>query len=459
MVFAQAAPRQSKGGLDPRCCAAISCVAARAANLECGCNCKLRKMPWVAYLGGAGAFDACGGTGSWWRLARPGENMADWSKDPRWRLISQCELHGLAQFAVAQLFCNLNDHVPMIMSTVDPTCAVPIGVAAADRLFQCAGDELGSVEVMLAKVGLAATADGPARRRLDRIAVIIASLGRPVELGRWLDHAACQTLPPVELVWAVTRDEDMPAILPADTQLTIVRSRPGLTTQRNAGLDALTSSPDLIAFFDDDYVPTSTCLADIARAFEALPDVAGLSGRLLADGICGPGIEYHEARRLIDSHEERFVVAPPEIDFEVTEGLYGCNMVYRADRIQNARFDETLPLYGWQEDVDFANRVANGRPIGRTNGFAGVHQGAKGGRTSGRRLGYSQMVNPIYLYRKGSLSARKAFGLMARNFAANHAKSLRPEPWVDRRGRAAGNWLGIADMIRGKVNPQRATEL
>jgi hypothetical protein len=38
-------------------------------------------------------------------------------------------------------------------------------------------------------------------------------------------------------------------------------------------------------------------------------------------------------------------------------------------------------------------------------------------------------------------------------------RALRPEPWVDRRGRARGNWLAMFDLLRGRVVPERILEL
>lgn len=290
------------------------------------------------------------------------------------------------------------------------------------------------------------------------IVVIIASFRRPIELGRWLDHVSRQSVKPLELIWAVTGDADLPSDWATDGAIrpTVVRSPTGLTVQRNHGLAAITSDPALIAFFDDDYVPTSTCFEDVIASFAALPDAVGLTGLMVSDGINSSGIAYDDALALVEVHERQGRVPAGAVTLEPWDGLYGCNMVYRADAIGDERFDENLPLYAWQEDVDFAVRVAKGRSIGRTNGFAGVHQGVKGGRTSGRRFGYSQIVNPVYLYRKGSMKRRKMIVMASKNVIANHVRSFRPESWIDRRGRVVGNWLGILDLIRGKVDPRNA---
>jgi len=42
---------------------------------------------------------------------------------------------------------------------------------------------------------------------------------------------------------------------------------------------------------------------------------------------------------------------------------------------------------------------------------------------------------------------------------ANHLRLLRPEPWVDRRGRARGNWLALRDALAGRLDPMRVMEI
>jgi hypothetical protein len=61
--------------------------------------------------------------------------------------------------------------------------------------------------------------------------------------------------------------------------------------------------------------------------------------------------------------------------------------------------------------------------------------------------------------RKGTASPRFALNLAARNMLANLVKALRPEPWVDRRGRLRGNFLALADVLRGRIDPRRILEL
>src|SRR5690606_30638203 len=103
---------------------------------------------------------------------------------------------------------------------------------------------------------------------------------------------------------------------------------------------------------------------------------------------------------------------------------YGCNMAFRRSAIEGVRFDERLPLYGWLEDVDFSAQAGRKGVLLKSETLVGVHLGVKGGRTSGVRFGYSQIVNPVYLLGKKTIGRRQAGANMLRTFAANHVKAL-----------------------------------
>ncbi len=140
---------------------------------------------------------------------------------------------------------------------------------------------------------------------------------------------------------------------------------------------------------------------------------------------------------------------------------YGCNMTFRLTKVREhgLRFDEQLPAYGWYEDMDFSRRLRVHGALMRLPGAVGVHLGAKVGRVSGRRLGYSQVANPIYLARKGSYPWSHALRSVGRNFANNLLWSLKPEPWVDRRGRLRGNLRAFAELLVGQAHPSRILQI
>jgi hypothetical protein len=134
-------------------------------------------------------------------------------------------------------------------------------------------------------------------------------------------------------------------------------------------------------------------------------------------------------------------------------------MAFRSPSIGSLRFDERLSLYAWQEDLDFCGALRRSGRVVQTNLAWGVHLGTKRGKGSGLRLGYSQIINPAYIFLKGNMSFAYAFKLAAKNLLANALKSIRPESYVDRRGRLRGNLIGILHLIIGRVTPEYILKL
>jgi GT2 family glycosyltransferase len=187
--------------------------------------------------------------------------------------------------------------------------------------------------------------------------------------------------------------------------------------------------------------------------FSRRPDIVMITGELIADGIKGPGLAPAEARRRLDDakSDRRDRKTWPY------HAGYGCNMAFRqaVAKDHGLTFDESLPLYGWLEDVDFSQQLARYGKVVKTRAARGVHLGVKSGRQSGVRLGYSQIANPIYLLRKKTCPPKNAFRLMAQNCISNLVRSLAPEPYVDRAGRLRGNVMALFDLARGRLAPQR----
>ena len=303
--------------------------------------------------------------------------------------------------------------------------------------------------------------------------VVVATKGRPQEAANLLSHLRGQTYTAAAVVIVGASDSDVSLLREAEsTQLhgtrVLVSDRPGLTVQRNVGVAWITSSIDanfvededyFVAFFDDDFLPANDWLAHCANCFTTHRDIVGLTGRILADGVRGPGLTHRES---LDYLAGRL---PPQPHWASgsqprdTGSVYGCNMAFRNTAIRGCRFDETLPLYGWQEDQDFTSQAIHfGRVIYWPN-CKGVHMGIKVGRTSGVRFGYSQIANPIYLVGKRTMRAWKAIRFIVRHLLANHVRSLRPPPYTDYRGRLRGNWLALLDLATGKCHPTRILEI
>lgn len=290
------------------------------------------------------------------------------------------------------------------------------------------------------------------------ITVGIATTGRREQLKLTLIELTKQTELPSKVVIcpavAIDYDETIETMMPFPIQ--VVWGEKGSSHQRNTIIKACTNT-DVLIFFDDDYYPSNNFITETRKLLKD-DQIVMARGMLIMDGANNGGITHEQAISLIDNQ-----TPPPPEEMAVKEiyGSYGCNMVIRMRPVleHEIRFDENLPLYGWQEDIDFSRQVA---PYGRvvfSMRLTGVHLAIKTGRTSGLRFGYSQIANPLYLYRKGTMNLGFALKLIGKNFIANIGRSLKPEPWVDRKGRLKGNFIAMGDLLLRRLHPKRILEL
>ncbi|HJS84433.1 MAG TPA: glycosyltransferase [Acetobacteraceae bacterium] len=288
-----------------------------------------------------------------------------------------------------------------------------------------------------------------------KIAVGIPTVGRASILCETLTELGRQTRQPDRLIVCAPRAADAKGAAAAFPELRLVFADAGLPRQRNAVIDAA-GDADVLVFFDDDFLAHPDYLARTEYHMQNDPRIVVATGRVLADGIGGPGLSPAEGRAILARHVAAGMAATPAFSG------YGCNMALRLApmRQHGLRFDERLPLYGWQEDVDLSRRLAKHGLVVRLEAACGVHLGVKLGRGSGVRLGYSQVVNPIYLsLKRCGYPFGRAVGHIAGNMAMNVVRSTWPEPYVDRRGRLRGNLLALRDLMAGKVIPERILDL
>ncbi|ACK51433.1 glycosyl transferase, family 2 [Methylocella silvestris BL2] len=297
-----------------------------------------------------------------------------------------------------------------------------------------------------------------------KIAIGIATAGRRGLMGETLAEIALQKrLPDCVFVCPAGEDDFEP---PADGQmpfpLVVLRGPRGAAAQRNTILDAAHDFTVLV-FFDDDFFPSTSYLNEVELYLVPKSSVVAVTGCVISDGATGAGISVEEARKTLAEFElgSKINVQALDDQSEHVYSLYGCNMALRLAPIyqHSLRFDEALPLYSWLEDMDFSNQLKPYGDIVRTARLSGVHLGLKSGRTSGVRYGYSQIANSFYLWRKGTCRLDVFLGLVSRNVIANVIKSARPESWIDRYGRVRGNALALADLLRGRLHPQRIFEI
>lgn len=126
-------------------------------------------------------------------------------------------------------------------------------------------------------------------KELPSFDLVVATAGRVDELGRLLDSLEAQTYGRLRVI-VVDQNEDgrLDAVLARQgLDVLHLKSRPGLSRARNAGLEQLRA--ELVAFPDDDCVYPSSLLEDLAARFAGDPDLDGMTGRAEdASGLSAP---------------------------------------------------------------------------------------------------------------------------------------------------------------------------
>jgi len=304
-----------------------------------------------------------------------------------------------------------------------------------------------------AHVSEGASKSGPTLNSVSKLAVGIPTTGRPDTLRRTIELVRNQSRPPDKIVIAPISENDVSGLDRDIPNLEIVFGPAGLSRQRNTILRR-TKGLDILTFFDDDFFPCNDYLAVTEKFFQEHPNAIVMTGKVIADGVNGPGLKEEEAEMLLATHQNNH--GQEESLIKPKYNGYGCNMSIhlRSLTCQEITFDENLPQYSWLEDLDYSRQLAPFGDILYFAGAQGVHLGEKKGRQAGIKLGYSQVANVIYLVRKGTCKRSLALRIMGGNIAMNIARSLAPEPHIDRAGRLRGNLKAFVDTLCGRVDPR-----
>lgn len=296
--------------------------------------------------------------------------------------------------------------------------------------------------------------------------IVIATKGRGEELKVLSHYLSHQTVAPERIIFVGTEESDFGGLKSTNNNSSmeyLLSPIAGSSRQRNIGLERVleihgNNDNFIILYFDDDFRPKPNW---VERALECFSqqDIAGLTGQVLADGIHGLGVSEEDAKHYLSGAYEPNAHWTDKFHDRQVENAYGCNMAFSAEVCRDLRFDETLPAYGWLEDKDYSLRSKKYGLVICTTQCQGVHLGTKRGRVSETKFGYSQIANPIYLMRKGSLPPFDALELALGNFIANHVKAFFSESWIDRKGRVKGNWIAILDLFKRKLSPLRINDL
>jgi GT2 family glycosyltransferase len=285
--------------------------------------------------------------------------------------------------------------------------------------------------------------------------VVICSANRPDVLAETVESLLHrQTLPPREVIISIYNQQHVREETRASLAVRVVSgARQGTCVQRNVAAKLVRSPYTL--FLDDDVELAPDFIESMERLLAKEEDAVAATGFLVIDGARSDGGLDREAAR---AYAQNYVRTRDNYDHGE-----GQNVFVRTRIFSKVLFDENLPLYGWLEDLDFAINIRRYGRIVMNTETCWAHIGCPGGRTNGVRFGYSQIVNPFYLWRKnrkpGLTSVVFRHWLRYLAYNCRRALSKAPSRRNDRSGRFTGNLIALGHLLGGKVDPSYITRL
>jgi glycosyltransferase involved in cell wall biosynthesis len=293
----------------------------------------------------------------------------------------------------------------------------------------------------------------------NKLAIVVPTKDRPMELARMLDSLCAQTRLPDEVIIV---DSGRPPIAPLLDRFRgelairyLAVSPPSATRQRNIGIRETRPESSLIALIDDDNVFPPDSLETMMDFWDqAGEDVGGAAFNLLnhpdlyAAGLKSLpftewlGLYGREPGRVMPSGFQ--VLAGTLKNTRDVEWLTTGAAVWRREVFRRFVFDEWYEEYSYLEDLDFSYEV--GRffrlvivALAGVYHYPGVH-----GRGSGYAFGRREVFNRLHFVRKHpELSLAKCYLSLLLRVALSLSLAIRDSP-AYYFGRAAGNCVALA---------------
>lgn len=208
------------------------------------------------------------------------------------------------------------------------------------------------------------------------ISVIIPTKDRYKDVMQCIESVVTQSLIPDEIVIVDgSRDgrklqSKIEAFKRKGIRFLYIHTRPGLTYQRNVGINA--SSGDTIIFLDDDVILDRDYIRQIMHVFndDVHKKVGGVTGndmlKKTKNSLAHFIAHYYKTFFFLFTYSNgkfRLSGWPSLVSDKVkkaipVECLAGCNMAFRREVFEDLRFDEKLHGYAFMEDCDIACRVS-----------------------------------------------------------------------------------------------------
>ncbi len=259
------------------------------------------------------------------------------------------------------------------------------------------------------------------------VSVILCTRHRPASVARFLASLALQSLRPEDLLVIDASSDDATRAAVDDTAAQcIVAGRVrywkvsgqvrGLTRQRNFGLRHVQT--DLVAFFDDDVVLGSECLAVLERTHrESGGSVAGVGCVSENELTTTPAIwRLRRALGIVNTLDAGrynrsgmaipWTFADPGDRNREGDWLPGFGMMWKTSVARQVRFRESFAGYAQGEDLDFSLRARRHGALVLAGGARLQHLHAPSGRPDAYQLGFMELYNRYQIHRDATADDR-----------------------------------------------------
>lgn len=223
-------------------------------------------------------------------------------------------------------------------------------------------------------------------------ALVICTRNRPDELAMcFTSLVECESLPSEIIVvdssdapHSARVEETVNAHSEIASVVSLLRTKPGLTHQRNEGLKAVSIENEIVHFIDDDSLPLPGYFSEIQAAFADNASAVGIGGAVVPCDTMGLPINrsrernsYRRLRSLVKrgfqldprpGHINRAAVGiplsaadiePRGPEFIEVSYLSGCAMSFRMPAARDTGFNEEyLCGYSLGEDLEFCLRIS-----------------------------------------------------------------------------------------------------
>ena len=311
-----------------------------------------------------------------------------------------------------------------------------------------------------------------------RFSHIVATKGRPQELRELLESSLA-TLPPDSEVIVVDGDPECsgePVVRALEARLgpggangagaiRYISSAPGLTIQRNRGIDA--ANGEVLLFTDDDCTLEPGIFQALAAAYTD-GSLVGATGRVIQPKCERIGSDpYSRLRRLalgggpqgtMTSFGFRRPIVDVDGEHEI-EYMPGPFMSARREAAAAVRFDERLAGYALGEDDDFSFRLSRTGRMRYLPAAAVRHREVGQPAFDQRLFNRNLVINRAYLLHKNfgrGLRTRLGFAALIAMLCAHRILN---REWgglrglleglleVRRSGHGAGSWVAVGAQI------------